>query len=203
LHKRLSPIALILFAFLIFPEFLWSDQIVLQNGDRLTGSITKSDGKNLVIKTEFAGEVTVQWPAIQQITSTQSLHVGSKDGQTVSGEVKTADGSFEVAADGKPAVTVPKDRVTFIRDDAEEAAYDTSLHPRFMQGWAGGANVSFALTRGNSETKNLALAFTADRTTASDHLGFYANSVFATTPCYRAFDHGAGYARRSALRPQL
>jgi len=42
-----------------------------------------------------------------------------------------------------------------------------------------GTIVSFALTRGNSETKNLALAFTADRKTLHDHLGLYANSVYS------------------------
>ena len=161
-------------------QFLLADQIILQNGDRLTGTITKADGKNLVIKTEFAGEVTVQWPAVQQINSTQALHVGLKGGQTVAGPVKTADGSIEVEAVGKAPVTVSKDDVTFMRDDAEEAAYDKSLHPRLMEGWAGGANVSFALTRGNSETKNLGLAFTADRKTASDHIDLYANSVFSS-----------------------
>lgn len=179
MHKHFSFIALIFFAFLTFPKFVWSDQIVMQNGDRLTGTITKSDDKSLVIKTDFAGEVTVQWPAIQQVNSTQPLHVGLKDGQTISGPVKTSDGGFEVEAAGKPPVTVPKDSVTFMRDDAEQAAHDKALHPGLLQGWTGGANVSFALTRGNSETKNLALAFSADRKTASDHLGVYANSVFA------------------------
>jgi hypothetical protein len=38
---------------------LFADQIVLKNGDRLTGTIEKSDDKSLVMKTEFAGEVTV------------------------------------------------------------------------------------------------------------------------------------------------
>jgi putative salt-induced outer membrane protein len=41
-------------------------------------------------------------------------------------------------------------------------------------------NVSFAVTRGNSATKNLALAFTADRKTLRDHLGLYTNSVYTT-----------------------
>ena len=40
---------------------LFADQVTLKNGDRLTGTIIKSDGKSLVIKTEFAGEVTVDW----------------------------------------------------------------------------------------------------------------------------------------------
>jgi putative salt-induced outer membrane protein YdiY len=172
-------LAITMIGFLLLSQFLFADQIVLRNGDRLTGTITKSDSKSLVIKTEFAGEVTVDWPAIQEINSTQALHLGLKDGKTVVGSVKTTDGNFEVEAPGKAAVTVPKDAVEFVRNDAEEAAYDKSLHPGLLQGWAGGANVSFALTRGNSETKNLAVAFTADRKTLHDHLGMYANSVFA------------------------
>ena len=71
----------------LFPMALFADQIVLKNGDRLTGSIEKSDDKTLLIKTEFAGEVTVQWSAVQEITSTQKLHVSLNDGKTVSGTV--------------------------------------------------------------------------------------------------------------------
>ena len=49
---------------LVFPVTMFGDQIVLKNGDRLSGSIEKSDDKTLVMKTEFAGEVTVQWAAV-------------------------------------------------------------------------------------------------------------------------------------------
>jgi hypothetical protein len=66
-----------------------------------------------------------------------------------------------MAANG--TVSVSKNEVTALRSDAEQAAFEKSLHPTLLQGWAGGANVGFALTRGNSQTKNLALAFTADR----------------------------------------
>ena len=36
------------------------------------------------------------------------------------------------------------------------------------------------MTRGNSQTKNLALAFTADRKTMHDKLSLYTNSIYAT-----------------------
>jgi hypothetical protein len=49
----------------MFSRVLLADQVVLKNGDRLTGTIVKSDGKTLLIKTEFTGDITVQWPAIQ------------------------------------------------------------------------------------------------------------------------------------------
>jgi len=41
--------------------------------NRLTGTIEKSDDKTLLIKTEFAGEVTVQWPAVQEESIPRSL----------------------------------------------------------------------------------------------------------------------------------
>jgi len=157
-----------------------ADQIVLQNGDRLTGTVIKSDGKELVIKTEYAGEITVQWSAIQELTSSAPLHVESKQGQTVLGTVKIEEGKLNVETTNRGSVVVPKDSVSLIRNQGEQAAYEQTLHPDWLHSWEGGANVAFALTRGNSETKNLAIAFTADRKTLRDHLGLYMNSVYAT-----------------------
>lgn len=160
--------------------FVLADQVVLKNGDRLTGTIVKSDGKELVIKTEFAGEVTVQWSAIQELNSSEPLHVESKEGQKIQGTVKTEDDKLAVQTTDKGAVTVPKESVSLIRNQSEQHAYEQTLHPDWLHSWAGGANVSFALTRGNSETKTLAVAFVADRKTLRDHLGLYVNSVYAT-----------------------
>ena len=164
----------------IFSRLALADQVVLKNGDRLTGAVVKSDGKELVIKTEFAGEVTVQWSAIQELNSSEPLHVESKEGQKIQGTVKTEDGKIAVQTTDKGQVEVAKESVSLIRSQSEQAAYEQTLHPDWLHSWTGGGNVSFALTRGNSETKNLALAFTADRKTLRDHLGLYANSVYAT-----------------------
>lgn len=163
----------------LLSQITLADQITLKNGDRLTGTVVKSDDKALVLKSDFAGEVTVQFSAIQEITSSAPLYVSTKAGQTLTGSVKTVDGSLSVEAPGKASITVPKESVAMIRNLAEQAAYVQTLHPDWLHGWAVAANVNFALTRGNSATKNLALAFTADRKTLNDHLGLYANSVFA------------------------
>ena len=193
--------------FLVFGTPLFADQVVLTNGDRLTGTITKSDAKNLVIKTEFAGDVTIQWPAVQQITSSQPLHVATKDGKTVVGAVTTSDSNLAVATSSGTA-TVPKAEVTALRSDQEQLAYEKSLHPSLWQGWAGGANVGFALTGGNSETKSLALAFTGDRKTSHDEITMYENTVYATNDAPNATPHvtantdqgGARYSRNFTTR---
>ena len=170
----------LLFALMLFCRFALADQIVLNNGDRLTGTIVKSDARELVIKTGYAGEVTVQWSAIKNIDSAAPLHVESKDGQTTVGVVKSEDGKLDVQTTDKGEVAVAKDSVSLIRSQSEQSAYEQTLHPDWLHSWAGGVNFSFALTRGNSETKNLGLAFIADRKTLRDHLGLYMNSVYAT-----------------------
>jgi len=188
---------------------LFADQVVLKNGDRLTGTITKSDDKTLLIKTEFAGDVTVQWPAVQEINSTQPLHITLANGKTVAGAVATTDGSLAVTTAASGTVTVAKADVTALRSDAEQTAYEKSLHPGILQGWAGGANVGFALTAGNSETKSLAVAFTADRKTLHDEISLYENTVYTADDAPGAnpsttADTNQGGARYSRnLNPRL
>ena len=156
-----------------------ADQVVLKNGDKLTGTIVKADGKELVIKTEFAGEVTIQYPAVQEIKSEQQLHIEAKDGQKAVGAVSTADGKVEVATKSGP-VEVPRENITIIRNDAEQMAYEKAMHPGLLEGWDGGVNLGFGLTRGNSATKNLGVAFKAVRTGHRDKLSIYQNTVYAT-----------------------
>ncbi len=206
MHKMRLWVGLSVFAFC---SALFADQVVLKNGDRLTGTITKSDDKTLLIKTEFAGDVTVQWPAIQEVTSTQPLHVALSNGKTVAGPVTTTDGNFAVATTSSGTVDVAKADVTALRSDAEQADYEKSLHPGLSQGWKGGANVGFAYTAGNSETENLALAFIADRKTLHDEISLYANSVYSKnnapgavpSTTANAIQAGARYSRN--LNPRL
>jgi putative salt-induced outer membrane protein len=158
----------------------FADQITLKNGDHLTGTIVKSDGKTLVLHTEFAGDVTVQFAAITQITTDKPLHVALKDGQTVVGAITTSYGKIEVATKSGAPVEAPRESVVAIRNDADQLAYEKTIHPSLLQGWNGGANVGFSLTRGNSQTENLSLAFNAARATKTDKLSLYTNAVYGT-----------------------
>ena len=177
-----------------------ADQVILKNGDKLSGSIIKFDGKNLVIKTDYAGEVTIQWSAVQEMTSSQDLHVGIKSGQTLVGPVSSSDGNLEISTRSAGKVEAAKDSVAVIRNSSEQLTFDKSLHPGLMEGWDGGTNVGFALTRGNSQTKNLALAFNAARKTLNDKLGLYANTVYATNDAPGATPSTTANAIQGGLR---
>jgi putative salt-induced outer membrane protein YdiY len=165
---------------LISSGLMLADQITLKNGDRLTGKIVKSDAKTLVLHTEFAGDVTIQFAAIDQITTDQELHVALKDGKTAVGTVTTSDGKLEIATKTNGTIATPKENVTVIRNDAEQTAYDKSLNPSLRRGWTGGTNIGFSLARGNSETENLALAFNAAHPTLKDKISLYASSIYTT-----------------------
>jgi len=177
-----------------------ADQVVLQNGDRLTGQIVKFDGKDLTLKSEFAGEINIKWSAVQRITSDQPLQVESSDGQTAVGPVTTSDGNFEIATKTRGTVALPKEKISHMRGEAEQSAYEKSLHPGLRDNWDGGATVGFGLTRGNSETKNLALAFTADRKTLHDKLSLYANSIYATNDATGAVPSTTANAEQGGIR---
>jgi putative salt-induced outer membrane protein YdiY len=154
-----------------------ADQVTLKNGDRFTGKVVKSDGKTLVLHTDAAGDITIQFAAIQDIKTDQELHVSLKGGKTAVGPVTTTDGKIEIATKTTGTVEAPKEDVTLIRNDAEQLAYDKSLHPGLAHGWNGGANVGFSIARGNSETENLALALNAVHPTLNDKIMLYVSSI--------------------------
>jgi putative salt-induced outer membrane protein len=203
--RKIEFIALIVFLGLASAAF--ADQITLKNGDHLSGTIVKSDGKILVLHTEFAGDVTVQFAAIAQITTDKALHVALKNGQTIVGPITTSDGNLEVATKSGAPVEAPKESVVAIRNDADQLAYDKALHPSLLEGWNGGANVGFSLTRGNSQTENLSLAFTAARATKNDKLSLYTNAVYGTnqlaTPSTTANTEAGGIRYDRNINPRM
>ena len=157
-----------------------ADQIVLKNGDKLTGTVAKSDGKTLVFKTDYAGDLTIKFDAIQSLTTTGDLNVTAGPKSAV-GPVTTSGDQIVVATKAGGSIEAPISSVSILRSPAEEAAYQKSLRPGWAQGWAGGANLGFALTAGNSETKNLNIGFNGTRTGFHDKLTLYETSIYSTT----------------------
>lgn len=179
---------------------LFADQIVLKNGDRLTGTIQKSDDKSVIIKTEYAGDVTVDWGAVQDFKSDQPLHVGLKNGETVVGPVTASSGKVEVSTKTAGNVETAKESVVVMRNDAEQLAWEKAQHPGLLEGWNGGATLGFGLTGGNSQTKNLAVAFNGVRTGLHDKLTLYEGSVYSTNDLPDANPHVTANSNKGGIR---
>lgn len=186
----------------------FGDEVSLKNGDRLTGTIGKSDGKILTLHTDYAGDLSIKWDAVQGVESKQALHLQLQDGKTVAGPVTSTDGKLEVSTSSGNVQALIAD-VKALRSDSEEAAYQKSLHPGIFQEWKSGLNLGFALTRGNSETKNLSIGFLATRQTLHDKLGAYSNIVYATNdapgavPSTTANTAGGGFRYDHDIRKRL
>jgi putative salt-induced outer membrane protein YdiY len=156
-----------------------AEQVSLKNGDHLTGAIVSMDGKKLVLKTTYAGEVSIDWGEVTQFSSDKDTLVVTKaDQQLVSGTVNSEDSNILVAT-ATGVQTVPRADVAAMRSPADQAAYEKSLHPGLMEGWAGGGNFGFALARGNSETTNVALGFNAVRKTTNDAWTINATQLYS------------------------
>ncbi|MBV8892353.1 MAG: DUF481 domain-containing protein [Acidobacteria bacterium] len=157
-----------------------ADQVTITNGDRLSGLIMKADDMTLIMKTDYAGEVKLDWLQVAAIRCDRPLHVTLKNGRTFTGPVTTSDGRLQIGTALAAPVEAAKSDIASLRSESEQAVYEKTLHPGVLEEWNGGATVAFALTHGNSQTKNLALAFTAARKTLNDKLGLYAQTVYAS-----------------------
>lgn len=45
----------------------WPDTILLTNGDRLTGNVQSMDGQALILETDYAGEIRIDWEKVKKL----------------------------------------------------------------------------------------------------------------------------------------
>jgi len=162
---------------------VFADQVILKNGDRLTGTITKLEGEKLSMKSELAGEVTIPWAAITEISSNQPLYLTLKDEQVVVGTVATSAGRIEIQTKEAGKVTVSKDVIQAVRSPAEQASYQAKIdrlrNPRLSDFWSGFVDTGLSLTRGNAKTTTFSLGANAARATPRDKISVYLASLLA------------------------
>jgi putative salt-induced outer membrane protein len=163
----------------------WADQVTLKNGDRITGSILKSDAKTLELKTDYAGTLTIQWDSVVGISAPGPLNLVLGDGQTVIGAVETVDGKFNIRTQAAGVVSTTKDAVKVIRNEDEQKAYQAEIdhyrNPRLVDLWTGNVDLGYAANRGNSSTDSFTLSANANRATSRDKIEVHYTSIYAAT----------------------
>jgi len=148
---------------------LHADQVVLKNGDTITGSIVKKDGDKLTLKSEFLGEVTMPWTAVQSVRSDEPLTVELPNNERVLGKLTTTGETLQVAT---PAATrsVPLAQVGAVRNPAEQRTWERLQHPGILELWTGYFDLGLALARGNAYADTLNSSFNASRVTRKDKI---------------------------------
>jgi len=164
-----------------------ADTVVMENGDGFRGTIVGFDGKQLTLRLDYAGPATangmiaLQWSAVRQVASSETIYVVTAQGMTVSGVASTDAGDLVITSATGAPTRIPFANVAAIRSQDTETAYEHTLHPGLLESWQTTTALGFALARGNSRTTNLNLAFNAARTTLHDKLAAYATSVYASS----------------------
>ncbi len=170
---------------LFFAGLSWADQITLTNGDRVTGSVIRSDSKILVLKTETAGELTFKWESIAAISAPGPLYIGLGGGQMIVGSVETVNGRFSVTTQNAGVVVTSKESIQFIRNNDEQAKAQSEIdhfrNPRLVDLWVGNLDLGFAASRGNANTETLTLSTNAQRATTRDKIAVYYTSIFSSS----------------------
>ena len=148
---------------------LHADQVVLKNGDTITGSIVKKDGDKLTLKSEFLGEVSMPWTAVQSVRSDEPLTVELPNDERVVGKVTTSGETLQVAT-ATAVRSAPLAQVGAVRNPAEQRTWERLQHPGFLELWTGFFDLGLALARGNARADTLTTNFNATRATRKDKI---------------------------------
>jgi len=88
----------------------------------------------MMIKTEYASEGTVDWRAVQDFKSDQSLHVGRKNGESVVGPVTANSGKVEVSTKTVGNVETAKESVVLDAQPCRTIGLGKSSAHRILEG---------------------------------------------------------------------
>jgi len=161
---------------LVGSQFVFADQIVLKNGDRVTGNIIRKDYKDLTIKTDQFGMAVTPWDQIESIITETPLNIVLRNGQTLHGTLTKTGANVEIKTLQATSAVAFAD-IAFLRNDEEQKAYERLQHPGWFDLWAGNASIGLAGTAGNSKTLTYTTSFRADRATNTDKTSLYFNAI--------------------------
>lgn len=124
-------------------QLSYADQVHFKNGDRLTGKILRLTGGKLVMKSDNAGEVTVDLANIQTLSSDEPIIVNLKDGTGFEQKLSTSKaGRFSI--EGSDSIKTQE----FAVDDI------VSINPPVPK-WTGSLSAGITSTHGNTKTESI------------------------------------------------
>ena len=121
----------------VYAGLVRADVVTLDNGDRLSGRVEHKSGNTLILKTEYAGRVSIAWDRVKSITTDKPVRVMLKDSDRVV--------ASRLLPGGAGAATLAQ--VAYINPTPAESGMGTTF--------SGRATLSSAYVRGNSTNSRL------------------------------------------------
>jgi putative salt-induced outer membrane protein YdiY len=161
-----------------------ADQLLMKNGDRLTGKIVRSDAKELTLQTPYAGVVRVQRGAISSITSDQTLNFFTNDGQRYVGLLAAENNHAVIKTADTQVMNASLETIAIIRSGEEQARFEAEeeryRNPGLFELWNTAFDFGMSLVRGNADALTFSGGFTGERATRRDKTTTYFNAVRAS-----------------------
>jgi hypothetical protein len=142
------------------------DEVLFLNGDRLSGKILKAASGKLTIKTEGAGNVTLDMSKVKTFSTDAPIEVGVNENPPVSADVGAGPDRYVQTA---PAPGAPPQPV---------AIADISAINPSPPAWTGSFALNGLLTTGNSETEQLGFRAALSKRWPDDRLTFGAEYYY-------------------------
>ncbi len=67
------PVGLALLVLALLTGVAHADEVVLTNGDRLTGTVVRKESEQLIFSTSYAGEIKITWSQVARLTSEEPM----------------------------------------------------------------------------------------------------------------------------------
>ena len=173
-RKQLSTLFILLAELLLLCTLVQAadppDTLTLTDGEKLSGKLVKATGAAVTFHSDSAGDVTIPWAKIKELTSSRRFAVIPKgiifkrkesDAKIPRGVLTFTDGKIQIiSAAGQPLQSVATADTGFVID---EESYQKALHtPGLGQDWKGSVTggVSLIEATQDSETFTGAAHFT-------------------------------------------
>jgi putative salt-induced outer membrane protein YdiY len=157
--KKLVINAIYLSLFLILVSIASADEIVLENGDRMTGKLTKLEKEMITFETEYAEPINVQTSKIKSITTDSPVEIHLISGEVLKGRISTDES-------GNLSMEATDERETIVFGWEKVSAINPP--PFVPPKWKGNVNVGASTQTGNSERTNITFGADATRKTEKD-----------------------------------
>ncbi len=127
-----------------------ADELVLKNGDKLTGKVVSMENGKLIFNTSYAGDISIDWGNVSSMKTDEPAAFLLNNGTLIKGAVVPAGGN-KVTLDTDSSLGSPPLNL------AEVTAINPKYLPQEVK-LSGRANVALAARSGNTNTTNYNLS---------------------------------------------
>lgn len=154
------------------------DILIFANGDRLTGTLERSDGEKVIFKADMAGEITVKWSKIQELHTDREFAVIPNGVNVKKGEnpEKIPHGTLSVVnqqinlrnSSESAAETIPTADSAYIVD---QATFQNAVlnGENLFKSWNGSVTLGTSLVEATQKSNTLSGAASLLRVTPREH----------------------------------